>query len=59
MINVFIRKNYEWKINIKILQIIIIEHTYYVCIKKLPIIIIKVMFRKKNCLTNYLANHGS
>lgn len=47
------------KINIKILQITIIEHIIYVCIEKLPIIIIKVMFIKKNCLTNYLANRES
>lgn len=47
------------KINIKILQITIMKHTYYVFIEKLSIIILKVMFTKKNCLTNYLANHES
>lgn len=36
------------KINIRILQITIMEHTYYVSIEKLSIIIIKVMFMKKN-----------
>lgn len=35
------------KINIRILQITIMEHTYYVSIEK-SIIIIKVMFMKKN-----------